>query len=292
MNTFKALTIDKLELCYRGSVEMHEYLQTGESIVTTDFELYETGRSISSIRYNVTYTGNEFSISHRALGSLRIVLGQDYETEDFRYVWFELYNETLYSVETQNVFKDILLLFSQQMGITLNNVTKFELAFDAEENLGNIINSIYTSNLCTPIVAGKAYGGDEFIPHITRECWGTRLKPTLIHWRIKAKKGCYQLYCYDKLQEIPVHEKQYILDYYHRKSFSQLWRLEVRADKKTIQDILTSRRITWDEFLYIWLFSDEGRLNTIEIFSKNLLRFRFGRKEIYSVYQWCDRNCM
>lgn len=286
MNTFNAITVDKLELCFRGNVDLHEWMQGGRDITRDNFRLHLSVDSYSRVKYNVVYIGDDYTIADRNIGSLMIKLEKSYMNDNFRYFWFEFYNKALYSLDNQSDLGCIIQMFAAEMSLELNNITNFELAFDAEENLGSMLNMAYESDLMQPIVAGKAYKEDEYIPNVTRECWGSKKKAMLIHWRIKSYSSNFQMYCYDKLQEISAHDKDYIREYYHKDNFSSFWRLEIRADKKAIIDFLNPRRCTWEDFLLNYLFNDTGKEALMEYFSGRLLRFKFGRKGTYTSYSW------
>lgn len=283
----KALTVDKLEVCYKIPVQLHERLQTKEELVLPDFKISLKYSQFSQIVYNVAYTGSQIPTRYNILGEFWITISEDYEDNQHRYAWFEFLNKTLYSVDEQFYLYLFHQLFRDQLGVELNNITKFELALDATENLGDLINEAYTDVNSEMIVLGKTYKNTEYVPQVTRECWGTRLVPTLIHWRVKGADTRFQLYCYNKANELSKSEKQYICEYYGVESFNKLWRLELRANKDAIWDYLQLHYITWEEFLQS-LLNDETKDNIMDALSGRLLRFRYSRINIPSVYRYID----
>ena len=197
-------------------------------------------------------------------------------------------NKALYSCDSQQDIRTVLEDLEADFNLSVNNITKYELAFDSEANLGVMMNNIYTNTEVTPIVVGKAYEDDDYIPSVTREIWGTKTSPRLVHWRVKGADSKFQLYCYNKLQEIEHSGKTYIKDYYHKDTFTHFWRLEVRVWKDNFKQFINQKNITYDELLANYLFDAEGMQELMEYFSGRLLRFRFNRDYIPSVYSYLD----
>lgn len=283
----KALTVDKLELCYKIPVELHEYLRAGESIDLDNFRLDLKYIQFSQVVYNVTYTGNQIPTTYNILGEFRIIISEESDDVPFKYAWLDFYNKALYSVGDQFNLYILHQMFSNEFGIQLNNVTRFELALDSTSNLGDLISEAYTDSNAALIVVGKVYELTDYIPYVTRECWGSRLVPQLVHWRIKGSDSKFQLYCYNKAQELSKGEKKYICDYYHVESFNKLWRLELRANKDAIWDYLQLNYITWEEFLQS-LLNNESKDTVMDVLSGRLMRLRYTRINKPSIYRYID----
>lgn len=284
----KAITVDKLKVCYKVSDSLHELLQEKNSLVFGSFELQYKYSQFSQVVYNVVYIDNTIPISHNILGELAISLSEEYDENSPRYAWFEYLNETLYSVNDQHFLYDLIKALESDLEAELNNITNFELALDADTNLGDIIQEAYTDVHAEVIVMGKAYNTEE-IPYVTCEDRGTRFSPTHRHWRIKGFDTKFQLYCYDKAQELSRSQKRYIPAYYGVQSFETFWRLEIRCYKEFLWDYLQNNYITWDEFLSN-LLSAEHKPEIMDYLSGRFLRFRYSRINKPSVYTYINNQ--
>lgn len=282
----KALTVDKLKVCYVIPQDLHETLQEKNSFCINSFEIQFKFSQFSQVVYNVKYLGGDIPTTRDILGELSIGVSEEYEENSKRYMWFEFYNETLYSVTDQHYLYDFIKLLETEFEVQLNNVTNFELALDSDANLGDLIQQAYTDVDADVIALGHAYS-DEYIPYVVRECRGNRFSPTLIHWRVKGYDSKFQLYCYDKKDELTKSQKKYIPQYYGVESFNSLWRLEIRCSKEFLWDYLEDNYLTWDEFLSM-LLSSEHKPEVMDYLSGRLLRFRFSRLNRPSVYNYIN----
>ena len=288
MNTFSALTVDKLEVCYRCSLAFFDTLEAFQEIETEGFKLEPMTNSSNTVIYTLIYRGN--LIWEHCFGTVTIRLAQEYPNDDYRYLWITVANKALYSCDDQAYIREILRQCEATFNLSVNNITKYELAMDAEANLGSIINNGYTNPDVTPIVVGKAYEDGVFIPSVTREIWGSKTSPMLVHWRIKGSETKFQMYCYDKKQEIEHSGKNYIKEYYNRQHFTHFWRLEIRVWKENMQQFIAYKNISYETLLDDYMFIDEGKQQIMEYFSGRLMRFRFNRNYIPSVYEYiCSR---
>ena len=285
----KALTIDKLKVCYKIDKYQHQLYALKEDLVLDSFKLQFKYSQFSQVKYNVIYIGNEVPTTYDVLGEFWITLSEEDNDDVQKYAWFEFLNRMLYSVEFQDYLYDLLKLFEQQMEIQLNNVTNFELALDADEDLGKMIDIPYRANDNIKTILAHDYSVNDYVPYVCREVRGTPTEASLIHWRVSGQDSKFQLYCYDKKNEVSKHDKKYIRDYYHLENINVFWRLEIRVWKENMWDYIQSSYTTWDEFLQ-QLCNDETKDAIMDYFAGRFMRFKYSRINRPSVYRLLDNQ--
>ena len=286
MDKFNALTIDKLELCFRGSIALHNTMEAEEIFDLANFRIFPLKKSLGIVKYGVELKDSVPDMKYRYFGTITIRLGDDDEQEPttHRYFWLTINNEMLYSVNTQREIKILIKLLASSLNWELNNITKFELAYDLDADFTNSVRSYIENTQWDNIFLGKVFPQDAHIPFLTHECWGTATTIELEHMRIKGSDTKFQLYCYDKAQEITHSGKFYVEEYYER-SLPVLWRCELRCYKPQFEEYLNNFNIDWNTLFENILFTQEGLDSIMEYLSSRLLRFRRNRNNIKSVYE-------
>lgn len=137
---------------------------------------------------------------------------------------------------------------------------------------------------------------DNVIKELIYEVWETRKTEVRRQLRIKGDDAKFQMYCYDKLNEIKNNEKEYILDYYEINP-ETFWRMEVRFDKDHSRKIIEQLNTTLEAFIEYYLFNDYGRIVCWKFISKKFIRFRKNRRVVKNVLdfyseQKTDTHCM
>lgn len=123
---------------------------------------------------------------------------------------------------------------------------------------------------------------DNVINELIYEVWETRRTEVRRQLRIKGDDSKFQMYCYDKLNEIKNNDKQYILDYYQLNP-DKLWRMEVRFDKDHARTIIGQLNTSLQAFIEYYLFNDYGRMICWKFISKKFIRFRKNRRTVMNV---------
>lgn len=285
MEKFNALTVDRLELCFKGSIALHNTMEAQEFFNLPHFNLFPTQKSLGLVKYGVELNQAIPDVPYRYFGTITLRLEETEENNrDYKYFWLTLNNQMLYTLPSQRFIKIYIKLLANELHWTLNNITKFELAYDVAFNAQKAIETYIKNTDWDNIFLNKTFPTGTHIPYLAHDGYGTDQEITLEQYRIKGSDKKFQLYVYDKAQEITHSDKYYIEDYYGQ-SLPTLWRCELRCYKPQFEEFQEKYRIDVETLLEDYLFEPNGQELIMEYLSSRLLRFRKNRNNIKSVYQ-------
>lgn len=195
------------------------------------------------------------------------------------YVYFKILNRILYDGAK---FRRLLEL-PPSLGMSFNNFTAIDLAYDSRKNLPSLIKKMLRDKEMTTIFNGRAVRDRKSLLHGVFLEYSTSLNrmmhPTLTFKQKKAtsnKNEGITVQCYDKRAEIDNHSnKQYILDRYGNPR--SLYRLEVRLPYRELKDYFASRGIAPTEDAVF----DSALLADMFLYHLGaVIRFTQGRKRV------------
>lgn len=198
---------------------------------------------------------------------------------DKTYVYFKILNRILYDGAK---FRRLLEL-PPALGLSFNNFTAIDLAYDSRKNLPSLIKKMLRDKEMTTILNGRVVSDRKSLLRGVSLEYSTSLRrmmhPTLTFKQKKAaanKSDGITVQCYDKRAEIGNHSnKQYILDRYGNPR--SLYRLEVRLPYRKLKDYFASHGIVPTEDAVF----DSALLADMFLYHLGaVIRFRQGRKRM------------
>lgn len=285
MSNFIGFSIDKLELCFSAPVDALYYFQEESIFDSGCFTFTKTCHNNARLQFNIRFNDTDEALSGTKVGTLRASLSDFYNDTDTVYLWLALDNKYLYSFESQAPIIDHLNQLKECLGMTLHNISKCEIACDSDINLVDVTHELIRDTSRRLYVLGREVKDfNTLIKSIVYETWESRREEGLRHIRIKGKSPKFQMYFYDKLQEIHEHNKEYILDYYHQEP-ATLYRAEVRFDKDHSWDIIKQLNTNLDDFITNILTDNDYCCGVWNFISKKFIRFKKNRRSILSVLE-------
>ena len=143
--------------------------------------------------------------------------------------------------------------------LKLHCITTLELGIDTNINYGKIIKSAIQDSKLIPVILNKRYENkvsNQRLSGVLYQFSATRSSAVDMTLYIKQSKKDLQLKCYNKSQEIRAknNEKSYIDKRFGKNC--DVFRLEITAKRKYIDQYCEENNITLDEFLFNLPFDD------------------------------------
>lgn len=268
--------IDELKLCYVSNQDRLsglERVDVGEQIVYLGYHFYRLTND--RFRYFFVVFDEEGEVAQLKFGHYTEI------ANTLHFVYFKILNPILYQEER----KQRVLKIPEMMGLSFNNFTALDLAFDTQTNITTLIKKMMRNKDVTTIFNGKAVTDrKDILQGITFQYSTTLNRLQYPSITLKQKKAINNknegiiVQAYDKKTEIEhSSEKQYILEHYGNPK--RLFRLEVRLRYRELKDFFATHNIipTPD------VLQDVGLLEELFIYHLSaVIRFSQGRKKI----QW------
>lgn len=272
------MNIDKLEVCYTAPRSLAESLKETSYMEYPEFRLVaeESNGVECFIQIEVLYSEGTEPLEWMHYGKIKIGSTFEKEEDELRYVWIRVDNRALYTRFPCGNIVPFLYFIADTIGLTFNNITKLDIAFDSNVNYFKRIKSAIKDKSLVPVVLGKAYPeAKEIIPAIGYYHTADRERYRTSTIILSSKDKEMSLCGYNKSHEVMESEKDYILE----GMAGTVYRLEVRLRKKSLRDFLDSERLDFEK-LYLSL-TDTSLLFQIYLhFANRLIRFRKGRDTV------------
>ena len=285
MINFVGYSIDRLCICYKMPVWMMNILLKTRHYRRGFWQTKLIERTNASVTFELEVPKSHIRSERILIATLRIDCSLLTQADEEVYCWLNFDNEYLYRYDDYAELRTFLHDIENALYLASQNITKCELACDVTFNAAQITHDLIRNTKYDLIVLNKQIkDANEVIESICYELRGTRKKYSRMHVRIKGKDAKFQLYIYDKLQEIQAHHKEYILKRY------QVWpkclyRMEVRFDTDHYKMWRESYKMSDREFLDTHILNNTNLPYTWNDLAKKFIRFRFNRRHIYSVLE-------
>lgn len=186
-------------------------------------------------------------------------------------IYFKVYNNRLYDSERIDLEK-----IGNALGLTIKSVPNIDIALDFDFNVIETIYDLWQDNDFDAIILDKARNKTEYVPELLNEGKGSLINPYEYKgFYIKSKDKAHklELCAYDKGLEIDTKSphKRYIFDC---EGFDKIYRLEVRATRKTLETTLKALNIDTRYFITEVLNNPDELFKVWEHLFDRLVRFR------------------
>lgn len=268
------IVIDELKICYvtaPNNLDPLEKIEVGKYLDYLGYRFYR----LTNERFRFFYVilDKEGDVGHLKFGHYT-------DTDDAaHHVYLKVLNPILYQEDRRRR----LLELPKLMGLSFNNFTAIDLAFDTTTNVTTLIKRMMRNDKIKTIFNGKAIQDRKAIIQGISFQYSTTLNrlsyPSITFKQKKAvnkKDEGITVQAYDKKAEIDHHsDKRYILDHYSNPK--RLYRLEVRLRYRELKEYFSSRLIVADADV----IQDMNLLKEMFIYHlTSVIRFSQGRKKI------------
>lgn len=277
-NTIDNICIDKLALCYHIHEDscLHSITEEHNFIDFGDFQIQRIESKHFKNAFNILFKWDydiDKGLQWHVFGQLKFAFHTDKDHRPEK-AWIYLNNRILY---TQFYPQTNVIIFSEYitdfLGMTLNNITDLEIAYDTAKNAPKAIKRELRNTDTTTILNGAVIDNrKKLIEEILYIHTGSldRYKNMSLYIKQKDKDG-FELKTYNKSHEISQSGKFYINEWHKVKPSENLYRIEVSLKNDHIKQYLHKNGI---ELTHL-LFSDKQFLFDCFIhFANRLIRFR------------------
>lgn len=241
------LHVDKLRLCFLGPRKLAEQMEEKVEIKHRDFTMTKIYQSRVGCQFlvKVRDESSPFREISDELGTLK--LGNILQSSPFSagqyFFWFDVKNRQLYNSREGISAQKRAAEVARILGLTFYKLTYIELAADSPVNYLPRISEALSNPTMKVYTLGKAPDTrtDEY-RGLNWEIWQSATTITNTALRIKNREKTMELYCYDKLKEIAVSGKTYILSA-NPTGGNSLWRYEIRLHGDALDEYLKKRGV-------------------------------------------------
>ena len=212
-----------------------------------------------------------------------IKIGNKFEKEDDekRFVWISIKNKVFYGYKDYS--NDLAYIYSiaDSLNLELNNITDIHIALNSNINWFTKVKKAIRNLSLTPIILNKKYPNKkEIIDKVKYLHTGDRERYRTNTMIIKNKDKDMEIDLYDKSEEIPITDKEYIREDFGAKN--NIFRNEIRLKKTALKDYLDYRKINWEDF-YMRLIDNNFLFDIYDFFQKRIIRFTNNKRETISI---------
>lgn len=283
------LNVDKLTICYTMSDEIYMNLKSSNILDYKYFKLirYKDPNKLFSdcfVIQSQNIDDQNGGLIWYDFAYLKFNIRLSENDAKYNYVWIYVNNKTLYTPMYPGIsIISELEYIADVLDLKINNITSLDVAFDSNINFAKRIRKAVFNPSLSVILNGKLKDDPkEVLDEIIYLQKGNQERVTDLSVYIsQKKKDGFKLCIYDKVKEVKVSNKSYILDW--MKMSQNLYRVELRLRNQHLKEYFTSLYDFDLNQIYSYLCSQEFLSNIFLSFSMRLLRFRGPKKQVYSI---------
>lgn len=286
------VSIDKLKICYTTSKENYEFLSDfkNEFEPIREIKLKSLGMlknshfhtNLIQVLEQTSDSGELHWIDFGYMHFGSTIMKDNEESKNFKYyVWIEVFNKNFYTpipfCGSSKTIVTYLPIISDSLRLTVNNITRLEIALDSTINMSAAIKKAIRNKSLISIVNNTArYDRKKVVDEIKYIGVGNLDRITSTTLYLKNSKDL-ELKIYDKSKELKKKDKTYISEFYGIDK--KIYRSEITVRKDEINEYLKIKkyRLDIDELCYRMLFDDNILFDMFDYFSKRLIRFKKNR---------------
>ena len=271
------INIDRLEVCYTGSWEVLDKIESSTYLEREGFRLQEFSRDrIETIyRVEVITPPGEWEV----FAWLKIGNKFEKREDKLRYCWIRLDNRALYTKGKTYGELPYLFWIEEDLGLKFNNISELEIALDSNVNWFRRVRAAIRNGELVPIILGKAYPDTrEVIGKLKYIHTGDRIRYRTETISLKSANKELALEIYNKGEEIKESGKDYIRECFGLAS-SNIYRLEVKVRNRALADYCASSGGSQYD-IYMKLLDSAFLFELWEFYSNKLLRFKDKRNQV------------
>lgn len=283
------LNVDKLTICYTMPDEIYMTLKNGNIVDYKEFKLvrYKDPNKLFSDCFVIqcqNIDDQNGGLVWYDFAYLKFNLRLSEEDAKYNYVWIYVNNKTLYTPMYPGVsIISELEYIADVLDLKINNITSLDIAFDSNINFAKRIRKAVFNPLLQVILNGKIKNDPkEVLNEIIYLQKGNQERITDLSVYISPKKkNGFKLCIYDKVKEVKVSNKSYILDW--MKMSQNLYRVEIRLKSQHLKEYFTGLNDFDLNLIYPCLCNQKFLFDIFISFSMRLLRFRGHNRQVYSI---------
>lgn len=283
------LNVDKLTICYTMSDEIYMNLKSSNVLDYKYFKLirYKDPNKLFSdcfVIQSQNIDDQNGGLIWYDFAYLKFNIRLSENDAKYNYVWIYVNNKTLYTPMYPGIsIISELEYIADVLDLKINNITTLDIAFDSNINFAKRIRKAVFNPSLSVILNGKLKDDPkEVLNEIIYLQKGNQERVTDLSVYIsQKKKDGFKLCIYDKVKEVKVSNKSYILDW--MKMSQNLYRVEIRLKSQHLKEYFTGLNDFDLNLIYPCLCNQKFLFDIFISFSMRLLRFRDHNRQVYSI---------